>query len=114
MNNQNIELIVRAIEAQKPMRFEYVKEGKIRGHRIGNPHIIFRGTTKDGIPRTWCHIVQTGGVSDTLQVFPDWRMFITDSIQDVQIIQDEQSFEIFDGYNPESHIYVGTQILAKV
>ena len=114
MNPQTVELIVRAIQAKKPIEFEYAKEGKIHGQRIGNPHIIFRGTTKDGILRTWCHIVQTGGVSDTLQIFPDWRMFITDSIQNVQIIKDGQNFEIFDGYNPESHMYIGTQILAKV
>lgn len=114
MNNQNIEKIIEAVRQQKSIEFEYVKEGKVYGKRTGNPHIIFSGVTKDGIPRTWSHIVQTEGVSDTLQTFPDWRMFIVESIQNIRILEKEANFEIFEGYNPESHVYVGTNILAKV
>ena len=114
MNNQNIERIIEATRQRKPIEFEYIKEGKVHGKRMGNPHIIFSGVTKDGIPRIWSHVVQTGGVSDTLQNFPDWRMFIVESLQNVRILEDEPNFEIFDGYNPESHIYIGTDILAKI
>ncbi len=107
-------IIVEAIQLRKPIAFEYIKEGKVQGGRIGNPHIIFSGVTKDGIARTWSHIVQTEGVSDTIQVFPDWRMFIVEYVHNPRILSDRSSFSIFDGYNPESHIYIGTHVIARV
>lgn len=109
-----IEVIRKAIKARKPISFEYEKEGKVRGQRIGNPHIAFAGRTRDGIPRMWIHIVQTAGVSDTLDEFPEWRMFIGEFMRDAVVLQDDPPFEIFNGYNPDSHIYANTEILAKI
>lgn len=114
MNAEAIEKIKIAVSTKKPVEFEYVKEGKVRGKRIGNPHIIFAGKTADGTPRIWTHIVQTGGVSDTIVTFPVWRMFVDEFMRNVVILKDEPQFEISDGYNPASHIYIGTEILAKV
>ncbi len=108
------EIISEAINLRKPIEFEYVKEGKIHGKRIGNPHIIFSGHTKEGDGRTWLHLVQTDGVSDTLCGFPDWRMFIAEHICKVQILRDYPSFEIFRGYNSDSDVYLGTQIIAQI
>lgn len=112
--NDVVEKIKRAVLARKPVEFEYVKEGKVQGKRIGNPHIIFAGKTKEGVPRIWSHIVQTGGVSDTLEDFPNWRMFIVDFIENVVILEGEASFDVSEGYNPESNMYMGTEILAKL
>ncbi|HCC05279.1 TPA: hypothetical protein DEP58_03155 [Patescibacteria group bacterium] len=114
MNPVLIETIRKAVEARRPISFEYEKEGKVCGERIGNPHVVFAGKTRDGIPRVWIHVVQTGGVSDTLDDFPEWRMFIGEFIRNVVVLEDERQFEVFDGYNPDSHIYTGTEILAKI
>lgn len=109
-----IEIIKRAIALKKPIKFEYVRpdKDKVRGKRIGNPHVIFGGTTKEGLQRVWVHIAQTGGVSDTLVVFPDWRMFIMEYITEVTILEEEPCFDIQEGYNPDSEMY--THAFAKV
>lgn len=114
MNSEAIETIIAAILAKKPIQFDYVKEGKIQGIRIGNPHIIFAGETREKIPRVWVHLVQTSGASDTQEEFPNWRTFISDFIKDVKVLSDLPEFEISDGYNPDASMYVGTKILARV
>lgn len=110
MNSQ--ELIVEAIRTRKPIEFEYNKPGKVMGKRIGNPHIVFSGVTADGISRTWVHIAQTNGVSDTLVTFPDWRMFIMEHIEAVEILLEEPDFALQNGYNPASDMY--SNVIAKV
>lgn len=35
------ELLKEAIRLRKPIEFEYNREKKVRGKRIGNPHILF-------------------------------------------------------------------------
>ncbi len=110
MTNQ--ELLIEAITQRKPVEYEYNRPGKIVGKRIGNPHIIFAGTTQEGFRRVWVHIAQTGGVSDTLVVFPDWRMFMTEFITEVKILDEEPDFSLQEGYNPKSEMY--SEILAKV
>lgn len=107
-------LIAEAIKQRKPIEYEYNKPGKVNGKRIGNPHILFAGVTSEGTPRTWVHIAQTGGVSDTLTVFPDWRMFISEFIANVRILEDEAEFPIQPGYNPMWPTYLESQILAKL
>ena len=102
---KNIDLIVQAIMARKPIEFEYVRVGKVAGIREGNPHILFSGTTQQGMDRTYLHIVQTAGASDTLIVYPDWRMFIADYIHNVRIRFDEPEFDIHPEYNPLAEMY---------
>lgn len=106
------EILIKAIKLKKPVEFEYNRPGKIFGKRVGNPHIVFAGTTKEGNRRTWVHIAQTGGVSDTLKKFPDWRIFIMEFITNVRILSDEPVFESQEGYNPNSDMY--TETIAKV
>ena len=112
--NNNIEKIAEAIRNKRPIEFNYHREGKKIGKRIGWPHIIFSGFTKEQEFRTWLHLVQTEGVSDTLDIFPDWRMFIVNYISNVEILYNRPKFEPFEGYNPESDLYKGTKIIEKV
>lgn len=37
----SLKLLQQAIQQRKPISFEYNKEGKIAGERIGNTHAIF-------------------------------------------------------------------------
>lgn len=110
MDNEGI--IIEAIAQRKPIEFEYNRPNKIFGMRVGNPHILFSGTTKEGLDRIWVHIAQTGGVSDTLEVFPEWRVFIIEFISNVRILNTEPIFELQDGYNPNAAMYANT--IAKV
>src|SRR3989344_7285797 len=103
-----IEQLVLAMQNRKPISFEYRQEGKPPGLRIGNPHAVFKGRNKNGIDNVYVHIVQTGGVSETLQIFPDWRMFFADKIFGVQIMEAEPIFAINDGYNPNAPMYSQT------
>ena len=43
----NIEKLIKAIENRKPITFEYNKEGKTAGKRIGNPHALYIFEYKD-------------------------------------------------------------------
>lgn len=104
----NLALIEQAILTRKPIEFQYVRLGKVAGIRAGNPHILFGGTTQEGISRTYVHIVQTGGVSDTLISYPDWRMFIVEYMQDIHILAEEAEFEIHADYNPLAEMYSKT------
>ena len=114
MNQEIIEIISQAIHERKPIQFEYVKEGKPQGYRKANPHILFSGITKEGIHKTWVHLVQTDGVSETLTTFPDWRSMVVDYMKDVIILREQSNFEIFRDYNPNGEVYNGTRIIAKV
>lgn len=104
----NLALIEQAILTRKPIEFHYVRLGKVAGVRAGNPHILFGGTTKEGVSRTYVHIVQTGGVSDTLINYPDWRMFIVEYMQDVRIHSGDAEFDIHADYNPFAEMYSKT------
>jgi len=92
--------------------FEYNKQGKTPGLRVGNPHAVFIMRRKDGTESTKVHIVQVGGVSDSGQEFPSFRMFDLSELSDVEIDQSEGGFEISDDYNPEWSGY--EFVIAKV
>lgn len=108
-----LELLKKAIELQKPISFEYNKEGKVAGKRIGNTHAIFIFTKKSGDQDTKVHIVQTGGVSDTEpNNFPDFRMFNISELSNIEILENEEKFSINEKYNPEWKGY--ENIIAKI
>lgn len=67
---------------------------------------------KDGSESTKVHIVQTGGVSDSGQEFPSFRMFDLTELSNVQINSPSVKFDIDKGYNPTSEMY--NFVLAKV
>lgn len=97
-----LETISQAIEGKRIISFEYNKDGKIQGKRIGNPHALYIHPSTDN---TTVDIYQTDGVSDTKQRIPDWRPFLFDYIENIEISDD--SFDIAIGYdsNPLSGKY---------
>jgi len=101
-----------AIGTQKSISFTYNKPGKIPGQRIGNPHAVWVMRKKDGTESTKVHVVQTGGVSDSGQELPSFRMFDLGVLADVEVLSDSKPFEISDQYNPEWDGY--TFVIAKV
>ena len=104
------ELLKEAINSRKPIEFEYNRGDKIRCKRIGNPHILFIGT---GTGKPMIHIFQTGGVSDTnLNEGLPWRLFFAEFIENVKILNENPSFEIAEGYNPDNSMYINT--IAKI
>ncbi|MFI5450712.1 hypothetical protein ACHMWN_01015 [Pedobacter sp. UC225_61] len=105
----NLDLLIVAIKNRKPISFEYNKEGKIRGTRIGNPHAVFIFTSKTNVTSTKIHIVQTDGVSDSkeLKPFPDFRMFNIEDLTSMVVLEDSLSFEPhYEKYNPEWEGYI--------
>ncbi len=106
-----LEIIKKAIELRKPVEFEYNKEGKIRGKRIGNPHAIFKFVSgfRESIKT---HIVQTDGVSDSKKPFPSFRMFNFEIISNAEILMDRDPFQIHEDYNPDWEGYADT--IAKI
>lgn len=103
---RNIETICSAIQQHKPVEFEYIQEEEPIGKRTGNPHAIFRDTNKKGVERVYVHILQTGGVSKTIDgAFPKWRLFLVDKISSVKTLDNAPSFSVDDGYNPFYVLY---------
>jgi hypothetical protein len=101
-----------AIKRKAVVTFEYNKVGKVAGQRIGNPHAVFIMRRKDGSESTKVHIFQTEGVSDSVQVLPDFRTFDLLELSNVVIAEHLQPFQISDKYNPEWDGYSFT--IAKV
>ena len=100
----NLDLLILAIKSRKPISFEYNREGKVRGMRIGNPHAVFIFTSKTNAISTKIHIVQTDGVSDSkeLKPFPDFRMFNIEDLSSMIVLEDSLCFEPhYEKYNPE-------------
>ncbi|MGP2733766.1 hypothetical protein [Serratia bockelmannii] len=108
----SLRLLQQAIQERKPISFEYNKEGKVRGERIGNTHAVFIMRRKDSSESTKVHIVQTAGVTDSGKDFPDFRMFDITEITNVSIIDSEPNFVIDARYNPLWDGYA--HVIAKV
>ena len=107
-----LETLKRAIEKRKPIKFEYNKVGKVEGVRIGNPHAIFIFTTKTTrIQSTKVHIVQTDGVSDS-NAKNEFRTFDIQEISNIQCMEDEDSFQPDERYNPNWEGYAN--VIAKI
>jgi hypothetical protein len=107
-----LEVLKAAIATRKPVRFQYNKQGKTPGHRVGNPHAVFILRRVNGTESTKVHIVQTGGVSDSGQEFPSFRMFDLSGLSDVEIESSARQFEVSNEYNPEWSGY--EFVIAKV
>lgn len=107
-----IDQLIEAINKKSPISFQYNKLGKTPGIRVGNPHAIFIMRKKDGSESTKVHIFQTGGISDSSQLLPDFRLFDLDEISGITVHSDMAPFEISQKYNPEWEGY--KFIVAKV
>jgi len=100
----NLDLLTEAIEKRKPISFEYNKVGKTPGTRIGNVHVVFIFTAKNGAQSTKVHIVQTAGISDSKdeKFFPDFGTFNIEELSNIIVLENELCFEPFyEKYNPE-------------
>lgn len=99
-----LDVLILAIKNRKPVSFEYNKEGKVQGKRMGNPHAVFIFTSKAGEKSTKIHIVQTDGVSDSKEIspFPDFRMFNIEDLGNMILLEESLVFEpYYEKYNPE-------------
>lgn len=107
-----LETLIRAIEKRKPIKFEYNKVGKVEGVRIGNPHAVFIFITKTTrIQSTKVHIVQTDGVSDS-GANNEFRTFDIQEISNIQCMEDGESFQPDERYNPNWEGYAN--VIAKI
>ncbi|MCK9398524.1 MAG: hypothetical protein M0Q51_00835 [Bacteroidales bacterium] len=97
-----IEILKTAIEQRKPISFQYNAADRAVGIRFGNPHAIFIAST-DNVN---IHIWKTGGVSsDLTKPLPAWREYKIKHIIGIKIIEDQGTFELADGYKPNSPMY---------
>lgn len=114
MNEIQMEALKQAIKDKKPISFDYIKEGKVEGKRFGDPHAVFVLSTLSGVQSTKVHIVQTSGVSDSKNEhpLPDFRLFDINSIENVQVLEEEPCFTVNEKYNSEWEGY--KKIVVKV
>jgi hypothetical protein len=108
----SLTVLKKAIQERKSISFEYNKEGKVPGQRIGNPHAVFILRRLDETESTKVHIVQTEGVTDSVPNFPEFRTFDISELSGVEIIESKTPFPINDKYKPESDMY--RYVIAKV
>lgn len=108
----SLRILQQAIQQRKPISFEYIKEGKVRGERIGDTHAIFIMRKKDNTESTKVHIVQTAGVTDSAPNFPEFRMFDLSELDNIHILDDLPEFEINSAYNPSWSGY--SNVISKV
>jgi len=112
-----LEMLRYAIEKRLPISFEYNKEGKVTGKRIGNTYAVFIYTAKNTrIQSTKVHIVQTSGVSDSLESnpFPSFRMYNIEDLSELLVLEDSECFAppYHENYNPEWDGY--KDVIAKL
>ncbi|GEM_PF-2936973 len=95
-----LESIKTAIANRTSISFNYIREGKDPGLRVGDPYAAFIKRLKSGEERVYLHLVQTSGVTDSGAEFPSWRRFFLNNVSNVQLIKDKAPFKISAGYNP--------------
>lgn len=103
-----IDLIIRAIESKKPIRFEYHGTKDLPGERVGNPYAVFFHPDTDN---ACAHIFQTDGVSHSGKL-PGWRTNKIENIINVSVLEDAECFKVEEGYNPNSISY--TRVIKKI
>lgn len=109
------EILKIAIEAHKPIAYEYNKPGKTPGRRVGDPYVLFVFTAKDGQKSIKLHIVQTSGVSDSddRQPLPSFRTHELNWLSNIVIQDDLPAFEPnHPDYNPSWEKY--DNVIARV
>jgi len=110
---EQIEIIKKAIQSRKPISFEYNKQGKTTGKRIGNPHTIY---IHSGTGNVLVDLYQTDGVSDSAnsgeKELPSWNRFDIEYMNNIIILENYSDFDIAPGYNPYSDRYYNSIFLA--
>ena len=106
----NLEILRNAIENRQPIRFRYVRPGKVPADRLGHPHAVFLLRTKSHPEgRFYLDLWQTGGHSES-GCPPDWRMFCLEDVVGVESLPGR--FSVAETYKPNSPRY--EQIVARV
>lgn len=109
-----LEPLIQAISNKNSISFEYNKEGKAPGIRIGNPYAVFIFTAKNTkVQSTKVHIVQTAGVSDSKEInpFPSFRMYNIEDLSNVTVL-DDTFIANNESYNSEWEGY--KDVIAKI
>lgn len=96
-------LIEEAIKSRIPIQFSYIRPEKTPGTRIGNPHAAFIERVSSGEERTYLHLWQTGGDSDSRRPLPSWRKFFLNDLTEIKLLTDKTPFQIAVDYNPSSY-----------
>jgi len=92
MTNQDLKIIIQAIQERKSISFEYNKPDKIIGTRVGNPYVIYSDETETC---RYLDLYQTNGVSDSQFETLHWVTLDTDFIANV-VLQDTTFHPIED------------------
>lgn len=95
-----LDSIKKAILDRIPISFNYIREGKDPGVRVGNPYAVFIKRLKSGEEKIYLHLVQTSGATDSDTEFPSWRQFFINEIVNVHLLNEKAPFEIASDYNP--------------
>jgi hypothetical protein len=104
-----LDILIKAIQLQKSISYEYNAPGRAIGVRFGNPHAIFVSTTEN----VNIDIFKIDGVkTDPSKPIPAWRQYKVKHMENVSILVDDNEFEIAVGYNPTSKQYAN--VIAKV
>ena len=97
MTQQDLDTLIKAIKEKKVISFQYNKEGKTYGERLGAPYVIYSGT--DGTKK-YVDIYQTSGISDRVATgqseFPHWVTLEFEFVSDVTLT--EGTFVPISGY----------------
>ena len=90
-----------AIRRRLPMSFQYIKESKTRGRRVGHPHVLFVAPSG----QTSCLVLQTEGATDSEQSLPSWRQFELRFFVDVTVLDGQGPFPIRADFQKEHDRY---------
>ena len=109
-----LNILIKAINNRKVVRYQYNKPGEPSGERIGHPYAVFMFTSKADITSTKVHIVQVSGVSKSGKPFPSFRMHNIEELTNVQLLDHLPTFGdvLHPDYNPESEMYI--DVIAKI
>lgn len=105
MIKQDLDTLIQAIKEKKVIAFQYNKEGKTFGTRIGAPYVIYSGT--DGTKK-YVDLYQSSGISDRVSTgqaeFPHWVTLELEFVSDVALTED--TFVPISGYKRYSKKYM--------
>jgi len=105
-----IELLKLAIQNQIPIEFEYAKEGKVKGRRMGYPHVLYY---VNNTRHMLVDFYQIEGVSDSLEegaTLPDWHSFDINHMIEVVLLNKQSPFDIASDYQPYSERYLNVVV----
>ncbi|HLG36349.1 MAG TPA: hypothetical protein VI757_15835 [Bacteroidia bacterium] len=100
----NLEILTKAIQLQKPISFEYNAPKHVVGKRYGNPYAVYIDVGTNNI---LMDIYRTSGAQTPpiKKPLPDWKRYLVDYLSEIKVLEEENSFEIRHDYKPNSPRY---------